>query len=66
MGGGRGAEACADLSLKKSTMNRREERTWGKGIRQRKDFFFPPASVVGKVDEKRVELGKIFNGARWL
>lgn len=47
-------------------MNRREERTWGKGIRQRKDFFFPPASVVGKVDEKRVELGKIFNGARWL
>ena len=32
---------CEDLSLKKSTMNGgREERTWGKGIRQGKDFFF--------------------------
>ena len=49
---------CEDLSLKKSTMNGgREERTWGKGIRQGKDFFFfCPASVVEKVDEKRVEL----------
>lgn len=48
-----------DLSLKKSTMNGgREERTRGKGIKQRKDFFFFPASVVEKVDEKRVELGR--------
>lgn len=50
---------CEDLSLKKSTMNGgREERTRGKGIKQRKDFFFFPASVVEKVDEKRVELGR--------
>ena len=39
--GGKGARPCEDPSLKKSTMDGgREERTWGKGIRQRKDFFF--------------------------
>lgn len=52
--GGKGAGPCEDLSLKKSTMDGgREERTWGKGIRQRKGLFFSPASAVENVDEKR-------------
>lgn len=53
--------------LSRNLQERKERgKDLGKGNKAEKGLFFPPASVVGKVDEKRVELGKIFNGARWL
>ena len=45
----------------------REERTWGKGIRQGKDFFFfLSCKCSGKGCREKGGVKKIFNGARWL